>query len=112
MLHNQSEEEMDISDKLILHDDFDSESDGEYRPLIGYDHGNDSDSDDSDDEWVNEEQDFDPYSYNTKTSSQTLQFGNEVCVPSKSAFAHQKNKKKPSRFNNKQAKKYSNTAAK
>ena len=60
MLHNQSKEEMDISVKFILHENFDSESDGECRRLIGYDHGNDSDSDDSDDEWVNEEQDFDP----------------------------------------------------
>ena len=53
----------------MKHDDFDCESDGEFPPLTGHDHGNVSDSDDSDDEWVNEEQDFDPYSHNTKTSS-------------------------------------------
>ena len=69
MLRKQSEEKIGMSDEFMSHDDFDSESDGECPPLTGHDHGNDSDSDDSDDEWVNEKQDFDPYSYNIKTSS-------------------------------------------
>ena len=86
MLAEQSEEELDISDKFVLDNDFDSESDGECPPfLIGKDHANDSDSDDSEDELVNEE-DFDPYSYSTKSSFQTLESSTKVYVPLKSVF--------------------------
>ena len=95
-----------MPDELVLDHDFDSASDGECPPFIGKTHANDSDGDDSEDEWVDEE-DFDPHSCSTKSRSQTLQFGTKAHVPSKSAFVDQKkskNKRKPPRLNNKQGK--------
>ena len=89
VLAEQSEEELDASDRFVLYDDFDSMLDGECPPLIRRDHANGFDSDDSEDEWVIEE-DFDPCSHNTNSSWQALQFGTKNYFPSKSVFVDEK----------------------
>ena len=60
-----------MPDDFVLDYDFDSESDGECRPLIGKDHASDSDGGNSGNERV-DENDFDPHSRVKKSSSQAL----------------------------------------
>ena len=97
-LAEKSEEELGMPGGLVLKgNDFDSDSDGEHPPLIGKDHANDSDSDDSGSEWANEE-DLETHSNIVKPISQALQLDTKARAPSKSAFVDQskaKSKRKP-----------------